>query len=307
MNIGIMIEGQDGLTWDRWKRILEVAEGSGFTHVFRSDHFTNAGPPDKDSLELWVSLTYLAASTTRIGFGPLVTPVTFRHPAITARMATAVDDLSGGRLTLGIGAGWQDREHHNFGISFPPVSTRYEMLDEYMQVVSRLLRSDEPSSFEGKHFSLHEAILLPRPQRKGGPPLLIGGNGERRTLPLAAKYADEWNAVFVTPHRFRELSQRLDECLDQEGRSRGAVKRSAMIGTVFARDDEALQQRLARRGATVDEVTRRGLIVGTREMWVDQLRAYADTGMDRIMLQWTDTDDLEGLEIVAQDVLPQLR
>src|SRR5881296_3523725 len=116
VQLGLMIEGQDGLTWQRWQRLLRAAEDNGFGYVFRSDHFTNAGPPDKDSLECWTSLTYAASHTERIGFGQLVSPVTFRHPAMLARQAAAVDDLSGGRLTFGLGIGWQDREHHNFGI-----------------------------------------------------------------------------------------------------------------------------------------------------------------------------------------------
>ena len=117
-HIGIMIEGQDGLNWTRWKRLIQSAEDFGYQCVFRSDHFTNASGVDKDSLELWVSLAYAAAHTERIEFGPLVTPVTFRHPSMTVRMAAAVDDLSGGRLVLGMGAGWQEREHKKFGVPF---------------------------------------------------------------------------------------------------------------------------------------------------------------------------------------------
>src|SRR5947209_6545491 len=190
MDIGIMIEGQNGLSWPRWQAVLRAAEDLGFQCVFRSDHFTNPNPPDLDSLELWTSLTYAASHTERIEFGPLVTPVTFRHPAINARVAAAVDDLSNGRLVLGLGAGWQDREHHNFGVPFPPANTRLEMLAEYVQVVEVLLRSDPPSCFEGRHYTLDDAILLPRPRRPGGPKILIGGNGKTRTLPIAARYAD---------------------------------------------------------------------------------------------------------------------
>ena len=139
MQIALMIEGQDGLNWDRWRRIIGAVESGGFQGLFRSDHFTNGAPPDKDSLELWISLTYLASHSQGIEFGPLVAPVTFRHPSVTARMAAAVSDLSGGRLVLGLGAGWQEREHHVFGVPFPPTSVRYQMLDEYLQVVDQLL------------------------------------------------------------------------------------------------------------------------------------------------------------------------
>jgi F420-dependent oxidoreductase-like protein len=304
MQVGLMIEGQDGLTWEHWARLLKAAEELGYAHVFRSDHFTNPQPPDKPSLELWTSLTYAASHTSRIQFGPLVTPVTFRHPSITARMAAAVDDLSDGRLALGIGAGWNEREHRTFGVPFPSVETRYEMLQDYLEVVTRLLRSDRPVSYEGKRFRLDEAILLPRPKRPGGPPILVGGNGERRTLPLAARHADEWNAVFVGPDRLRRLERRFDELLDQAGRPREAVRRSVMVGTIFTRSERALKDRLAERGLGREEAMERGLVVGTPEMWVEQLSAYAEAGAERIMLQWLDQDDVESLEIIAREVLP---
>jgi F420-dependent oxidoreductase-like protein len=306
VQIGLMIEGQDGLNWNRWVHILRAAEELPFAFVFRSDHFTNPSPPDKDSLELWTSLTYAASHTERIEFGPLVSPVTFRHPSITARVAAAVDDLSNGRLVLGIGAGWNDREHRAFGIPFPPTATRLEMLEEYLQVVTLLLRSDEPVSFQGKHYSLDEAVLLPRPSRPGGPPILVGGNGPKRTLPLAARYADQWNAVFVGPGRLRELNDRLDSLLDEVGRPRDAVIRSAMAGTIFARDEDDLQARLSRQNLTVEGAIEAGWVTGTPAMWVQQLSALADAGAERIMLQWLDQDNLADLEVIARDVLPGL-
>lgn len=307
MEVGLMIEGQDGLNWERWSRILGAAEELGYAHVFRSDHFTNPQPPDKDSLELWTSLTYAAAETERIRFGPLVSPVTFRHPSMVARMAAAVGDLSDGRLVLGLGAGWQDREHHNFGIPFPPTAVRYEMLVDYLEVVTRLFRSDEPVSYEGKHFSLHDAILLPRPARPGGPPILIGGNGIKRTVPLAAKYAEEWNGVFLSPQGFKERSEALDRALDDNGRPRDAVRRSLMLGTVFVRDEQSLPDALSANGLeSVDEARESGVVAGTPDMWVQTLRTYRDAGVQRVMLQWLDPDDIEGIEIVAREVLPAL-
>ena len=188
MDIAIMIEGQNGLNWPRWKRIARLVEDLGFAGLYRSDHFTNASPPDLDSLELWVSLTWLADNTERIEFGPLVTPFSFRHPAHTARMASAVDDLSGGRLTLGLGAGWQDREHENFGFSLLDIDDRFRRMEEGLEVVTRLLRSNSPSSFSGEFYTLQDAVLLPRPAHPNRPPILIGGNGEKRTLPLAARF-----------------------------------------------------------------------------------------------------------------------
>lgn len=303
--IGLMIEGQDGLNWTRWRRLLDAAEELGFAFVFRSDHFTNSAPPDKDSLELWASLTYAAGHTRRIEFGPLVSPVTFRHPSITARTAAAVDDLSGGRLVLGIGAGWQDREHQAFGVPFPPVKTRFEMLDEYLQVVTLLLRSDEPVTYRGQYYSLDGAILLPRPYRQDGPRILVGGNGPKRTLPLAARYADEWNAVFAGPTELKRLEAQFDELLDAVGRPRGAVHRSAMVGTFLARSKGELEVRLESRGRSLQDSLEAGIVMGTPDMWAEQLQQYVNAGAERIMLQWLDQDDIAGIGMVAREVLPE--
>ncbi len=306
VEIGVMIEGQDGLTWERWERVLQAAEDMGFNSVFRSDHFVNPSPPDKPSLGLWPSLTYAANNTSRIEFGPLVTPVTFQLPAMAARIAAAISDLGSNRLVLGIGAGWNEREHQMFGIPFPPVNDRLGMLRDYLEVVTRLLRSDEPVSYDGRYFQLQDAILLPRPTGPG-PRILVGGNGRKRTIPLAARYADEWNAVFVTPQQLQSLNHHLDVLLDEAGRPRDSVRRSAMLGTVFARDEADLAARLRERDRSADEIRDQGLLVGTPAMFVEQLQAYAEAGAERVMLQWLDQDDIEGLEIIARDVLPALR
>jgi alkanesulfonate monooxygenase SsuD/methylene tetrahydromethanopterin reductase-like flavin-dependent oxidoreductase (luciferase family) len=164
-----MIEGQMGLNWPRWQRMARAVEDLGFAGLFRSDHYTNPNPPDQDSLELWVSLTWLADNTERLEFGPMVTPFSFREPTMTARMAAAVDDLSNGRLILGLGAGWQEREHHAYGHDLLGVKERLDRLEEGLEVVTRLLNSDEHVSFSGDYYELNDAILLPRPQRPGGP------------------------------------------------------------------------------------------------------------------------------------------
>lgn len=306
VQIGLMIEGQDGLNWSRWIKLLKAAQDFGFQCLFRSDHFVNASPPDKDSLELWVSLTYAAGHTQRIEFGCLVTPITFRHPALIARMAAAVDDLSGGRLVLGMGAGWNEREHHNFGVPFYDVDTRFAMLTDGLEVGTRLLRSDQPVMYQGKHFSLDNAVLLPRPLRPGGPPILIGGNGVKRTLPLAAKYAGEWNAVFIPPAAFRERSAILDDLLRQNGRDPKSVKRSLMTQINFGKDDDALHDKLAARSnpASAEELAERGIIVGTAGAVVEQISRFAEAGVERFMLQWLDQDNIADLELIARDVLP---
>ena len=307
LDVAIMIEGQDGLTWSRWQRIARAVEDLGFAGLHRSDHYTNASPPDKASLELWVSLTWLASHTERIDFGPLVSPASFRHPSITARMAAAVDDLSGGRLILGLGAGWQQREHRMFGLDLLDVPARFDRFEEYLEVVTRLLQRDDRVSFEGEFYTLRDAILLPRPQRPSGPPILVGGNGPRRTLPLTARFADVWNGVYLTAERFAERNARLDRLLDEEGRAPGDVRRTLMTQVVFGRDDAEVAAKLAEKGRTADEERDSGLIVGTASAIVDQLGALAEAGVERVMLQWLDQDDIDGLEALAHGVLPQLQ
>ncbi len=299
--VGIMIEGQNGLNWPRWQRIVRAVEDLGFVGLWRSDHFTNATPPDKDSLELWISLTWLAAHTQHIEFGPLVTPFSFRHPVWTARMAKDVDDLSGGRLVLGLGAGWQEREHRMFGFALLSVEERFARFQEGLEVVTRLLRNEGRVTFSGRFYHLEEAVLLPRPQRPGGPPILIGGNGERRTLPLVARYADEWNAVYIPPERFAYLNRRLDELLEQAGRRPQDVRRSIMTGLIFGRTDAEVNEKLG--GQDADDLRARGVVVGTPSEVRDHLERLGDAGAERVMLQWLDLDDLEGLEALAKAML----
>lgn len=309
LDVAIMIEGQDGLNWPRWQRIVRTVEDSGYAGLYRSDHYTNANPPDKDSLELWVSLTWLADNTERIEFGPLVTPVSFRHPTHTARMAAAADDLSGARLTLGVGAGWQEREHEKFGWELLSVPERFHRYEEGVKVIKMLLESDEPVNFEGKYYRLNEAILLPRPQRSGGPPILIGGNGMKRSLPMAAQYADEWNGVYLTPSEFSQRNQRLNQLLESEGRDPATLRRSLMTGCVFGEDETVVKRKVEARTngkRTPDELRQRGAAVGTANQIVDQLGQWAEAGVQRVMLQWLELDDHDGIAAMAQGILPQI-
>ena len=305
IEVALMLEGQNGLNWDHWQKIARLAERVGFVGLFRSDHFTNASPPDLDSLELWVSLTWLASHTSRLEFGPLVTPFSFRHPVFTARMARDVDDLSGGRLTLGVGAGWQEREHQKFGFDLLDRKSRFDRFEEAVQVVARLLQSDAPVDFQGRFYGLEQAQLLPRPGRPGGPPLLIGGKGPRRTLGLAARFASEWNANFIPPDQFAALNRRLDELIEQHGRSRREVRRSLMTNIVFDRDQGRLERRQAAEGRNAADMAGRGVIVGGPARVQERIGEYAAAGVERIMLQWLDLADLEGLEALAEAVLPQ--
>ena len=303
IEIALMIEGQAGLTWPRWQRIARAAEDLGFAGLYRSDHYTNAAPPDEASLELWVSLTWLASHTSRIEFGPMVSPMSFRHPSATARMAAAVDDLSGGRLILGLGAGWQAREHDNFGLDLLDLKPRFQRFEEGLEVITRLLRDSAPVTFAGDFYRLRGAQLLPRTQRAGGPPILIGGNGAKRTLGLTARYADEWNAVFVTAARFAELNARLDLLLAQRGRATTSVRRSLMTACWYAATDAQLDSLLAHRNLTLAQAQARGLIVGTASHMREQLDALAAVGVQRVLLQWLNVDDIDGLTSMARALL----
>lgn len=307
IEVAIMLEGQNDLTWERWQRIARAVEDLGFVGLYRSDHYTNVNPPDMASLELWVSLTWLASHTNRIEFGPMVSPVSFRQPTMTARMASAVDDLSNGRLHLGLGAGWQEREHHNYSWDLLDMNGRFARFEEGLQIISHLLHKTEPLDLVGEYYQLHDAVLLPRPQRSGGPPILIGGNGPKRTLPLVAKYASEWNGVYIPPQTFAERCKMLDEMLVANGRQPGDVRRSLMTGLIFGKDQANLDAKLASRTLSASELRERGLVVGTGNALVEQLEAFAAAGVQRIMLQWLDLDDMDGLESLATAVLPQVQ
>jgi F420-dependent oxidoreductase-like protein len=310
LEIAIMIEGQNGLNWQRWQNIAQAVEDLGYAGLYRSDHFTNANPPDLDSLELWVSLTWLASHTRRIEFGPLVSPVSFRHPALTARMAASVDDLSGGRLTLGLGAGWQAREHMKFGFDLLDLPERFKRLEEGLEVVTRLLQSDTPVDFQGNFFHLEQAMLLPRPARSSGPPILIGGNGLRLTLPLAAQFADEWNGVFINASAYAQLNQKLNQLLVEHGRQPEGVKRSIMVGCVYGKDSAQVEQKVLQRSqgkSNTQELQKNGNVVGTASEIAAQLEKFQAAGARRVMLQWLDLDDLDGLEEMARVVLPQFQ
>lgn len=303
IKVALMIEGQDGLTWDRWKELAQVVQDLGFSGLFRSDHFTNARPPDKASLELWTSLTWLAVSSKAIDFGPLVTPLSFRHPALTARMAREVDDLSGGRLVLGLGAGWQAREHEMFGFNLGSVAERMDRLEEGVEVIVRLLRDPDPVSFHGKYFRLDNATLTHRPARDSGPEILLGGNGRHRTLPLAARWADEWNGVGVTASMFAEMNQHLDRACRIRGREPETLRRSIMVNLIFLPNGKMMPQGWRDRGLSQEDLRAQGRIVGNADQVVEQIGEYQSAGADRIMLQWLDQEDLAGLEVFAKNVL----
>ena len=305
LEVAIMVEGQEGVGWDRWRRLALAVENLGYAGLFRSDHFPNKQTGlYKDSLELWASLAWLAENTSRIEFGPLVSPVSFRHPVITAWQASSVDNLAGGRLRLGLGAGWNEWEHGTFGFDVLDTDLRFARFEEGLEVVTRLLRNDEPVSFEGEFYRLHDAMLLPCSPRPGGTPVVVGGNGVRRTLPLAALYADEWNAVFLKAGAFEDLNARLDGLVREAGRAPEQVRRTLMTRVIFGRTEADVDRKL--------EVTSRhhlpeAVLAGTTGEIVERLGRLSEAGVQRVMLQWLEVDDIDALEAMAHSVLPQLR
>ena len=304
IEVAIMVEGQEGVGWERWRRIARAVEDLGYAGLYRSDHLPNDRTGSyRDGLELWTSLTWLAENTERIEFGPLVSPVSSRNPVVTAWQASAVDNLAGGRLRLGLGAGWQEWEHDTFGFELLDTDGRFARFEEGLEVVTRLLRSDEPVSFEGEFYQLRDAMIMPRSPRPGGPPIVVGGNGVRRTLPLVARYADEWNGVLLTPDEFADLDGRLDELLHEAGREPERVRRTLMTRVVFGRTGADVDRKL--NGEARDQLPA-AILAGTPNEIVERLGDLSEAGVERVMLQWLEVDDIDSLEAMAHSVLPQL-
>lgn len=315
--LGIMIEAQQGVTWELWLRLIDRVEELGFESLWRSDH-VNANQTDLDSLALWPSLTVVATRSRRLRFGPLVPPVTFWHPVTLARDAAAVDRLSEGRLVMGIGAGWNEREHNAFGYPFPSVGRRMDMLEEAIQVM-RLLWSGEKVSFDGKYYRLDEAQARPTPVRGAKLPLVVGGSGEKRLLRIVATYADEWNFVGRTPEVYQAKIDVLAQHCAAIGRDPATIKRSRMGPYLVGRDRSDLLRRAARfqqrmpdanplKAIPVEEVPVRlretGWLVGEPAELIGQIKAWEALGVERLMLQMLDHEDFEALELIAREVLP---
>lgn len=319
MQIGVMVEGQDGLGWDLWRRLYQAVEDFGFESLWRSDHFfAFSGNRTKDSLEPFVSMAVLAVETKRIRFGPLVTSVTFRHPAVVARMAAQIDQLSGGRLTFGMGAGWNIDEHSAFGIPFPPTGERLDRLEEAIQVVQALW-ADGPANFEGRFYPLNGAECYPKPTQQPLP-ILVGGNGERRTLRLVAQYANQWNGIYLDVNAYRAKCEILERHCHDVGRDPTAIEHSLMLGIVIGRDEQEIARRLDRLSdspivtdaqgsdglaATLLRLQRKGWLIGSPTQIVETLGHLSDAGVSRVMLHHLDKNDFDALELIAAEVLPQ--
>jgi F420-dependent oxidoreductase-like protein len=258
--------------------VLEIArhaESTGWDGLFYADHFM----PDGDATrvawpEAWTTLAALAATVPRIRIGPLVTGNTYRHPAVLAKMAATVDHISGGRLVLGLGAGWQENEHRQYGIPFYTVKERLERLGEAAELIKALF-ANETTSYRGKHYALENAVLEPKPMQKPLP-LLIGGGGEKVTLRIAAKLADEWN-VWGDVEKLRQKMETLDRYCAEIGRSPRAIQRSA-VALLFLTDDRALAEKMRSRPLG------RPAIIGNADEVRETVRAYREAGVDELIV-----------------------
>jgi F420-dependent oxidoreductase-like protein len=316
MQLGVMIEGQEGLTWERWRQIMACVEALGFESLWRSDHFMSLVDADRDSLETWVALTLTAAETTRLRFGPLVCPITFRHPSLIARMAAAVDALSGGRLILGLGAGWNDREHRAFGLPFPPLRERMDRLEEGLEVITRLL-GDKPAHFAGRYYQLEGPNPHPKPAQRPRIPVLIGTTSERRMLRIVARYADEWDVPgTITPAAYRAKRERLAAYCRDINRDPREIRHCVSTAFLIGRNERELRRRIAAMQQLMphlapldaagvrDALRSEEWLIGTPDQIVSALQALADEGVERVMLQHNDQTDFEALELVAHEVMP---
>ena len=302
MDVGLMIEGQHGLNWENWRRMLATAERLGFPTVFRSDHFFMMPTHQQDSLDPYLSFTLAAAETERIRFGPLVTPITFRHPSNLGRMAAQIDLLSGGRFVMGLGAGWNAGEHAAYGLDFPSTKERFDRLTEALGVL-KALWGEGPASFEGEHYRLENADSLPKPA-SGRPPILIGGSGERRTLRLVAEFADEWNTPAMPIDDYRHKCEVLERHCEAVGRDPASIKRSMMTFGLVGPNEAAIQHIrdvLASKGLGGGAAAA-AAVGGSADEIIDTLGQFGELGLDEIEFQQFDFDSDEVPEYLAAEV-----
>jgi len=317
MDVCLMIEGQEGVTWDQWVALALACEEHGFAGLFRSDHYVSfSRPAEFGSLDAWATLAALGPMTERIRLGTLVSPVTFRHPSVLAKSVVTADHASGGRVELGMGAGWFEEEHRAFGFPFPETGERMAMLEEQVEIVHRLWDRDEDEvSFQGSHYRLDGCHALPKPLQEPHPPLILGGHGGPRALRLAAAWADEYNLTFQgTADRCREVRDSLSIACERQGRDPGAVRLSVMTFTMVGTDRAELERRAARlltgSGETIDPGEYLdGLpperLRGTPQQLLESLGELAKAGVERIMMQHLLHDDLEALALIGREIIPE--
>jgi F420-dependent oxidoreductase-like protein len=314
MDLCLMIEGQEGVGWDDWVALADACETHGIPGLFRSDHYLNLNGdhPERGSLDAWATIAALAAVTTTVRLGTLVSPVTFRHPSELAKVVTTADHISDGRVEVGLGAGWHDREHAAFGFPFPPLRERMEHLEEQLEIVHGHW-AQEPFSFHGRHYELDALDARPKPVQRPRPPVLMGGQAGPKAARLAARWADEYNTVEAGPDVVRERRQNIEAACEAAGR--GPMPFSVMTSVLIGADRDELRaraERLAERAGTDPNPARLreqrpAWIVGTFDEAAEQLAALRDAGTARVMLQHLVHEDLETVAQIGSELAPRLR
>ena len=314
MRVCLMIEGQEGVTWEDWLRLAGLAEEQGFDGFFRSDHYTAIVRPHADALDAWTVLAGLAALTDRIRLGTLVSPATFRHPSVLARMAVTVDHISLGRVDVGMGSGWYEREHVAHGFPFLDGKRRFELFAEQVEVVVRSW-TEEGFDHEGASYALREQTALPRPYQRPHPPLVLGGNVKSRFAALAARYASEVNTLGAPNDELRARKERLDRACAEAGRDPASLGFSVMTACFVGESERDAVDRvrafLAVRGDDVDPAR---IVAERRDRWLvgslDEVATRIDglrrLGVTRVFLQHLNSGDDEMVELVGRRLLPEL-
>jgi F420-dependent oxidoreductase-like protein len=309
MHLRIFTEPQQGATYDTLLRLAKTTEEAGFDAFYRSDHYLKMG--DVSGLpgptDAWITLAGLARETSRIRLGTLVTAATFRLPGPLAISVATVDQMSGGRVDLGLGTGWFDAEHSAYGIPFPAVKERFERLEEQLEIITGLWETPvgETYSFAGDHYRLSDAPALPKPVQQPRPPILIGGTGPSRTPRLAARYADEFNVPFRSLEETRLGIERVAAACSAVGRKPESMVYSAAQVVCCGRDDAEIARRADAIGRSVEELRENGL-AGTPAELVQAIGRFAEIGCGRLYLQALDLSDLAHIELIASEVLPQV-
>ena len=308
MELRVFTEPQQGATYDDLLAVARTAEDLGYGAFFRSDHYLGMGAEGLPGpTDAWITLAGLARDTSSIRLGTLMTSATFRYPGPLAISVAQVDQMSGGRVELGIGAGWYEREHTAYGVPFPATGERFDRLEESLAVITGLwgTPAGERFGFEGEHYRLSDSPALPKPVQSPRPPVLIGGKGKKRTPALAARYADEFNVPFDGIEQTRVLFERVRTACVDAGRDPSSLTYSNALVLCCGDTEAQLARRAAAIGRDVDELRENGL-AGTPDEVAEKIGRYAAAGSQRLYLQMLDLGDLDHLELVAEKVMPQL-
>jgi F420-dependent oxidoreductase-like protein len=313
MRICLMIEGQEGVTWEQWKALAAACDEHRYEGLFRSDHYLSVmGKGERGSLDAWTTLAALASITSRIRLGTLVSPATFRHPSVLAKSAATVDHVSGGRVELGVGAGWLEAEHIAYGFPFAALRTRMDVLAEQMEIIARSF-AEQRFSFEGEHYVVEGLDALPKPVQRPRPPIIVGGRGGRRSLALAARWADEYNTFSASVDEIRERRAAFAASWADAGRDPEALRFSVMVTVLVGADETELRDRVARLAdwqgsepAQVLESLRATGVVGTVDQAAEKLRELEAAGAQRVMLQHLLHDDLAAVDLIGRELIPRV-